>query len=102
MRKRRVHTIGMSMAVNALAVSAVKQFRITITLILNLQKQLSLTKHNSKILWRELGTMQVSFPSSFLEKAFLKAFSIFLVSVFYDDKEFHFAIGKVIFIINFE
>jgi hypothetical protein len=57
MLKRRVRMIGTTMALNAHAVSAVKQFRITTTLIIrNIQRQLNiLTKHNSKILWREIG-----------------------------------------------
>lgn len=56
MLKPRASMTGTTMALNAHAVSAVKQFRITTTQIRNIQKQLNnLTKHNSKILWREIG-----------------------------------------------
>jgi hypothetical protein len=60
MLKHRVRMIGTITALNAHAVNAVKQFRITITLIRNIQKQLNnLTKHNSKICGVKLGTKQV-------------------------------------------
>jgi hypothetical protein len=50
MLKRRVHMIGTTMALPANAVSAVKQYRITIMVIRNILKQHNiLTKHNSKI-----------------------------------------------------
>ena len=47
---------GTITALHASAVSAVKPFQITTTVIRNIQKQLNnLTKHNSKILQREIG-----------------------------------------------
>jgi hypothetical protein len=56
MQKHRVRTIGTTTARNAHAASAVKQFRITTIRIRNIQKPLNiLTKHNSKVLWREIG-----------------------------------------------
>jgi hypothetical protein len=56
MQKHRVCMTGTTTALSAHAVSAVKQYRIITTAIHNIQKQLNnLTKHNSKILQREIG-----------------------------------------------